>query len=187
MQRAAETALGGRSDKAALVAIQPSSGDVLALANRPSRSSYDRATEGLYPPGSTFKIVSDAALLRDGLRPDEVVDCPRTRTVGGRAFRNFEGGAAGAVPFRTDFAEACNTAFVGLAERLEEGALGRTARDYGLSRRNERMGLPAATPKAPEGLDPVARAATMIGEDRIVATPLAMAGVAATVADGCRG
>ena len=98
--------------------MQPSTGDVLAVANRPSDSSFDRALEGRYPPGSTFKVISTAALLRDGLNTNEVVDCPRTSNVGGRVFRNFEGGAQGAVPFARDFATSCNTAFVSLAGRL---------------------------------------------------------------------
>lgn len=183
VQAAAEAALGAMDGRSALVAVQPSTGDVLAVANRPLDEAFNRAFEGLYPPGSTFKVVSTAALLRAGLDVSEVVDCPATRTVGGRSFRNFEGSAAGAVPFSVDFAESCNTAFVSLAERLERDALTRTARDYGLGE-EPRLPLPAATSDVPPGTDEVARAATMIGQDRIVASPLAMAGVAAAVADG---
>jgi cell division protein FtsI/penicillin-binding protein 2 len=183
VQAAAESALGARSGNAALVAVRPSTGDILAVANRPLESSYDRALEGLYPPGSTFKVVSTAALLRDGLGVDDIVTCPATRNVGGRSFRNFEGGAAGAVPFRIDFAESCNTAFVGLSRRLDPGVVSRVARDFGLGREID-LPLPAATSKVPAATDDVARAAIMIGQDRIVASPLAMAGVAATVADG---
>ncbi|HEY7621027.1 MAG TPA: penicillin-binding transpeptidase domain-containing protein [Solirubrobacteraceae bacterium] len=176
VQRAAETALDGRNDEAALVAVKPSTGDILAVANRPTDSTYDRAIEGRYPPGSTFKVVSTTALLRDGLRPAETVACPKTITVGGKQFRNFEGEAAGDVPFAQDFAQSCNTAFVSLASRLSPGALTSTARLFGLGR------TPAS--QVPPGRDAAARAATMIGQDRILASPLAMAGVAATVADG---
>ena len=77
VQAAAEQALAGRTDEAALVAVQPSTGDVLAVANRPVASTYDRALEGTYAPGSTFKVVSTAALLRAGLGVDETVKCPR--------------------------------------------------------------------------------------------------------------
>ena len=170
VQRAAEEALGGRTDEAAIVAVQPSSGDILAVANRPADNAYDRAIDGRYPPGSTFKVITTAALLRAGLSPDDVVDCPRTITVGGRSFRNFEGSAQGAVPFAIDFAQSCNTAFISLTERLEPDALDAAARDFGL--------------EVPAGGDLVERAASMIGQGRITASPLQMASVAATVADG---
>jgi len=182
-QAAAEQALGSGRRNAALVAVQPSSGDVLAAANRPLDSSLNRAFEGRYPPGSTFKVISTAALLRDGLDVDATVACPPTATVDGRAFRNFEGRARGSVPFRTDFAESCNTAFVSLADRLEAGALTDVARSFGLGRALH-LALPAAQGSVPAATDPVARAAMMIGQDRILASPLQMAGVAATVAAG---
>jgi len=183
VQAAAETALRGQSSEAALVAMQPSTGDVLAVANRPIQSTYNRALEGTYAPGSTFKVVSTAALLRDGLDVGETVNCPPTIDAGGRRFKNFEGGAQGAVAFSTDFAVSCNTAFVSLAPRLAPGDLRRTARDYGLGRRF-RLGVPAANGQVPPGRDQVQRAAAMIGQHEILASPLAMAGVAATVADG---
>ena len=176
VQQAAETALGPRRDKAAVVALQPSTGDILAVANRPIDETFDRAIDGRYPPGSTFKVISTAALLRDGLKTTDTVACPKTITIGGKQFKNFEGEAAGAVPFSTDFAQSCNTAFVSLAKRLPADALTRTARDFGLGR--------TRASQVPPGTDSVERAAAMIGQARIVSSPLAMAGVAATVADG---
>jgi hypothetical protein len=157
VQRAADDALAGVDDEAALVAVQPSTGDVLAVANRPVDSAYDRALEGRYPPGSTFKVVTTAALLRRGLDPDEVVDCPPTLAIGGRSFKNFEGNAQGAVPFAQDFAQSCNTAFVSLTERLRANALGAAARAFGLGE-PLRLGMPAAEAEVPPGRDLVARA-----------------------------
>jgi Penicillin binding protein transpeptidase domain len=52
--------------------------------------SENRAMEGQYPPGSTVKIVSTAALLAAGLSPDEIVECPQFLNVGGKLFHNFE-------------------------------------------------------------------------------------------------
>jgi cell division protein FtsI/penicillin-binding protein 2 len=145
--------------------------------------TLDRALTGLYPPGSTFKVVTTTALLRDGLSVDETVPCPANEVVDGRSFKNFEGEAAGAVPFRTDFAQSCNTAFISLANRLSRTALTDTARDFGLGEQLK-LGLPVADGKVPEGDSEVARAAMMIGQDKIVASPLIMAGVAGTVAAG---
>ncbi len=183
VQAAAEAALAPVKGNAALVAVQPSTGDILAVANRPADSTYDRALTGLYAPGSTFKVVSTTALLRAGLDVDRTVDCPRTLTVDGKPFRNFEGDAAGAVPFRRDMAQSCNTAFVSLAGELEPNALTDAAADFGLGRKLS-LGLPAADAKVPPPTSKVGQAAMMIGQDRIVASPLAMAGVAATVAAG---
>jgi cell division protein FtsI/penicillin-binding protein 2 len=183
VQRAAETALGDRDDAASLVAVQPSTGDILAVANRPSDGGVDSALEGRYPPGSTFKVVTTAALLRAGLRPDEIVDCPATTNVGGRTFKNFEGNAQGAVPFSEDFAQSCNTAFVSLTDRLDPEALTEAGRAFGLGE-PLKLGMPAADSAVPAGDDLVARAASMIGQAKILASPLSMAGVAATVAAG---
>ena len=183
VEEAAEEALGDRREKAALVALQPSSGDILAVANRPVDSTYDRALEGRYAPGSTFKVITTAALLRAGLTPSEVVSCPRAVNVAGKVFRNFEGSARGAVPFRVDLAQSCNAAFVSLAHRLRPGALEQTARDFGFGR-PPRLALRAAGGELPPAKGAVEQAAAMIGQQRIVASPLAMAGVAATVAEG---
>jgi cell division protein FtsI/penicillin-binding protein 2 len=183
VQRAAEQALGTTKKKMALVALQPSTGDVLAVANRPSSDTLNRALTGLYPPGSTFKVITTAALLRDGLSVGQTVPCPATEVVDGRSFRNFEGEASGDVPFRTDFAQSCNTAFISLADRLSRSALTDTAKDFGLGEQLK-LGLPVADGKVPEGDSATSRAAMMIGQDKIVATPLIMAGVAGTVAAG---
>jgi cell division protein FtsI/penicillin-binding protein 2 len=183
VQQAAERALGNLSGKAALVAAEPSSGNLLAVANRPVEDTFDRALEGQYPPGSTFKVVTTAALLESGLELGDTVDCPRQIAVGGRSFRNFEGSAQGAVPFRLDFTESCNTAFVSLADRLDRDALGEKAEDFGLGREYE---LPVAAfgGSVPEPRNAAEQAASMIGQGRILASPLGMAGVAGTVATG---
>jgi cell division protein FtsI/penicillin-binding protein 2 len=184
VQLAAERALGGGTGAAALVALDASSGNLLAVANRPTDSSFNRAMEGRYPPGSTFKVVSTAALLRSGLRTNAIVPCPATVTIQGRSFRNFEGSAAGAVPFSQDFAQSCNTAFISLAGRLSANALTRTGRDYGLGRKLDSLPVPAPAAQVPPGRSPVERGAAMIGQHEILASPMSMAGVAATVADG---
>lgn len=182
-QTAAESALADVKGNAALVAVQPSSGDVLAVANRPTDMTFNRAFGGIYPPGSTFKVVTTAALLRRGLDVRATVPCPKTIVVDGRSFKNFEGEAGAAPSFADDFAMSCNTAFISLADRLHDGDLTRVARDFGLGRDPTSV-VAIARSRVPSPDGAVAHAAAMIGQDRITATPLAMAGVAATVADG---
>ena len=150
VQNAAEQALGATNKKEALVALQPSTGDILAVANRPSDSTLDRALTGLYPPGSTFKVITTTALLRKGLSVGQNVPCPATEVVDGRSFRNFEGEAVGSVPFKTDFAQSCNTAFISLAGRLSRSALTDTAKDFGLGE-ELKLGLPVVDAQVPEG------------------------------------
>jgi cell division protein FtsI/penicillin-binding protein 2 len=182
VQTAAERALGSSAAPAALVAIQPSTGDVLAVADRPV-DGFDRALTGQYPPGSTFKVVTTDALLAGGFDPGSSVSCPPSIVVDGKTFKNFEGEAGGATSFANDFAKSCNTAFVSLAPRLSADALPRAALAFGLGR-SVKTSTPVARTRVPAGRTKVERAAAMIGQQRILATPLAMAGVAATVADG---
>jgi cell division protein FtsI/penicillin-binding protein 2 len=182
-QTAAEQALSAQKAEAAMVVVQPSTGDLLAVANRPEDSTFDRALAGAYAPGSTFKVITTAALLRDGFDPASSVACPKTLVIDGKTFKNFEGEESGAATFADDFAISCNTAFVSLASRLPAAALGTVAKDYGLGRTYD-LPLGTARSHVPPGSDKVSRAASMIGQDKITATPLAMAGVAAAVQDG---
>jgi cell division protein FtsI/penicillin-binding protein 2 len=184
VQSAAEKALGDIEGNAALVAVEPATGAILAAANRPTEDGFNRAFAGQYPPGSTFKVITTTALFGAGLDPEETVDCPETINVGGRQFVNFEGSAAGAVPFSTDFAQSCNTAFVSLTDMLEPDSLKETAETYfGFG---ERYGLPleSFSGQVPRGRDEAEEAAAMIGQARILASPLTMAEVAATVQSG---
>ena len=180
VQTAAEDAFADVEGAAALVALDPKTGDILAVANRPTDEGTNIAFTGQYPPGSTFKVVSTAALLDTGLETTEIVDCPESIDVGGREFVNFEGSAAGAVPFSTDFAQSCNTAFVSLADELEPTDLRDKGEQFGVGIDPE-LPLDAFGGDIPPGKDEVEEAASVIGQGRILVSPLVMAGVAATV------
>lgn len=185
VQQAADAALAtatGGNGNASLVAVDIASGDVLAMANTPV-SGANRAATGRYPPGSTFKTVSTLALLGTGLTPQESVSCPPTVTVDGRSFRNFEGGALGAVPFRTAFAQSCNTAFVGLSTRLQPAALPAAGASLGLGVPWQ-VGVEVFAGDVPAPTTPVDLAAATIGQGRVLASPAAMAQVAAAIARG---
>ena len=188
VQAAAEKALGTvdspKGYVTALVAIQPSTGKVLAVANRPSTSSFDAALEGRLPPGSTFKVVSSAGLLASGVTPDTPVPCTSAITVGGETFHNFQGeSVAGTVPFSKDFAISCNTAFISLSNKLAEGRLGDAASEFGLGG-SWQLGVKANTGSVPSAKDAAEVAASTIGQGQIAVSPLDMAMVAATVQNG---
>ncbi|MDQ6641992.1 MAG: penicillin-binding transpeptidase domain-containing protein, partial [Actinomycetota bacterium] len=103
-QSLAEQALAGTTSPSALVAIRPSTGDILAAASGPKSNGYNTATYGRYAPGSTFKVVTSLALLRSGVTPDSMVDCPATVSVNGKRFKNYRDYPAsglGRIPFRT--------------------------------------------------------------------------------------
>jgi len=183
LQTAAEAALAGVGKPAAVVAVQASTGQVLAVANVPADSTFHRALAGRYPPGSSFKVVTAAALIARGLTLDAVAPCPPQAVIGGKPFTNFEGEAPGSVPFLTDFARSCNTAFVGLSGRLQPQRLADTARAFGFG---TKWSLPvsAFSGQFPLPADAAELAAASIGQGRDLASPLGMALVAATAAGG---
>ena len=181
-QRNAEAAIGTIAP-AAFVALRPSDGAVRAVVSTPTIEPFDRALDGMYPPGSTFKVVTGAALLEHGTTADTTATCPPTITVNGRAFQNFEGEAAANLPFSEAFAISCNTAFIGLAQPLPPDALDAAATEFGFGV-EPRLGLAAKGATFPAPKDATERAAAAIGQARVTASPLAMAGVAATVANG---
>ncbi|HET6818040.1 MAG TPA: penicillin-binding transpeptidase domain-containing protein, partial [Mycobacteriales bacterium] len=183
VQLAAEKALADETKPAALVAVRASDGAVLAVANTPDATSYDRALEGHYPPGSTFKVVTTYALLGHGVTPTTPVPCPPTIAVGGRTFRNFEGEAAASPTFATDFAISCNSAFIGASRRLAPKDLPDAAQSFGLGGRWT-LPLPSYSGSVPPATDAVTLAADSIGQGSVSVSPLAMAMVAAAVDAG---
>jgi cell division protein FtsI/penicillin-binding protein 2 len=182
-QEAAEAALDPVAKPAALVALQPSTGELVAVVNTPV-TGYNRALLGRYPPGSTFKVVTASALLAGGLRPGDPVDCPKEAKVGGRTFGNFEDEVLGKIPFSSAFAHSCNTAFVQqAAKRLDGDDLVAAAARFGFNL-DPSPGIPAVTSRVPPPSDRADLAAEAFGQGRITTSPLQMATVAATVAEG---
>ena len=185
-QTAAEAVLADIASASAVVAIQPSTGNVLAAASGPGSKGVSTATEGRYAPGSTFKTVSTLALLRSGLTPTASVACTPTITVDGRTFKNVDGfptSALGSVPFSTAFATSCNTAFISAGEKLEPADLPTAADALGLTAW-PRLGIPAFLGSVPEPTPGTDEAASMIGQSKVLASPLGMATVAASIAAG---
>jgi hypothetical protein len=183
-QTAAEKALSKAGGKnAALVALRVDNGEILAVANSPA-SGFNRAVSGTYAPGSTFKVVTTAALLmKNAVRPDQVVDCPKYLTVG-KQFQNVEKSEHPGATFRDDFAESCNTAFIGLRDKLSDAELKDVARTYFGMGQEWSTGIPSFDGSVPVPKDETEKAAAMIGQGKVLANPLVMASVTATAVSG---
>jgi hypothetical protein len=185
MQAAAENALqaGAHGHEAALVAVQPSTGEVRALVSLPN-GGFPRATLGTYPPGSTFKVITTAALLAKGERPDDKVTCPKEIKLGGITIHNFEQEQLGSIPFNVAFAKSCNTAFVQLAtSRLSGSELAQAASRFGFGVALA-PGVSSATSRFPVPQSSTELAMAAFGQARVTASPLLMAGVAGAVQSG---
>lgn len=183
VQTAADAAVATSTTPAAIVAVKPSTGALLAVANN-AAAPYDIALTGRYPAGSTFKTITATALLAARVvQPTSVVPCPGTTVVFGKTFHNEDSFNLGNVPLRTAFAHSCNTSFTMLSQRLADGALPSTAAAYGVG---SAWNLPVDSfgGSVPAPKDDTEKAADAIGQGRVELSPLAMALVAAAVQRG---
>jgi peptidoglycan glycosyltransferase len=209
VQAAARAALGDR--RGAVVALDPVSGEVLALYSNPSYdpnalASHDRseilaaweateadpanprlnrATRELYPPGSTFKLVTAAAALRAGVTADttfedrRVLDLPQSDA----GIGNFGGGLCNRgrpLTLAQALAVSCNTTFGQLGLDVGAEALIAQAEQFGFNR-DWNFQLPLETSRIPKELDAPSTAQSAIGQRDVRATPLQMALVAAAI------
>ncbi|MDQ0795250.1 penicillin-binding transpeptidase domain-containing protein [Streptomyces sp. B1I3] len=182
VQEAAADALAGVEVNAAVVAVDPSNGHILAAANRPG--GYNRALEGRYPPGSVFKVITAAAFLEGGTRPGDPAPCPKFATVDGQRFENQKQFVlpAGST-FADVFAQSCNTYFVEARGRLSDSDLHDTAEAFGIGGSWD-VGTTTYDGGVPVTTSDNDKAAATIGQARVQASPLVMASVAATVKNG---
>ena len=135
------------------------------------------------PARFDLKVVSGYALLRHGYTASTPVSCPPTITVSGLTFKNAENEVLGTVPFRTDFAQSCNTAFVGSAGKVSAAQLADAAKDLGYGSAAG-LGVQAFGGSVPTSGDEVEHAADMIGQGKVLASPLSVATASASVAAG---
>jgi cell division protein FtsI/penicillin-binding protein 2 len=186
LQALADRVLAGVGPASALVAIRPSTGAVLAVSSGPGSKGYDTADFGRYAPGSTFKIVSSLALLRSGLTPRSTVPCTTGITVSGKHFGNdsyYPASGLGDIPLTLALANSCNTAYISQHVRLHGDDLGRAAAALGFGVDHE-VGFPAYFGQVPAPASETEAAADMIGQGKVLASPLAMATVVSSVVAG---
>jgi penicillin-binding protein A len=211
LQQVAYTALAGR--KGAVVALDPSTGAILALVSSPSYdpntlSSHnqatitaywkeliadtanpmlDRALNQTYPPGSTFKLITAAAALSTGsYTPTTVIPAPATLPLpqSTSVLHNFQGESCGGqATLIQALTISCNTAFGGLGLTLGQDALRTQADAFGFDSTYS-VPMKSALSVFPIDLSDANTIQSAIGQFDVRATPLQMAMVAAAIANG---
>jgi len=197
----------------AVVAIVPQTGEVKVMAsNAPydpnrvpyefsklstndiERPLYDRATQGQYPPGSTFKVVTAAAGLEGGtITPETTIDAPGSLEVEGTPLQNDFNEDFGPIALDTALTNSVNTWFGQLAQQVGQQQLFETMEKFGFNARPaidlpedqvEPSGVFGENGELLHANDPVDLARLGIGQERLLATPLQIAEVAAAIANG---
>ncbi|ONI71236.1 penicillin-binding protein [Actinosynnema sp. ALI-1.44] len=186
IQAAAEAAIDPVAQVAAIVAIKPSSGELLAVAQNPAADAQGSvALTGRFPPGSTFKVATATAALQGGtVTADTPSPCPGSITIGPRAIPNNNGFDKGTIPLRSAFAFSCNTTFAKLASDMKPDALSNTARQYGIGVDYVIPGVTTVTGSVPPANDLVERAEDGFGQGKVLASPFGLAVMASTAASG---
>lgn len=196
----------------AVVAIEPSTGEVKVMAsnapynpnriptefgklnaNKIETPLVNRATQGLYPPGSTFKVVTAAAGLQSGtITPDSTIDAPGVLEVEGNALHNDFDEDFGPIALDTALTNSVNTWFAQLGQKVGQDRLFETMEKFGFNA-TPPIDLPddqvynSGVYEDNQTLnrnDPVDLGRLAIGQERLLTTPLQIAMVAAAVANG---
>ena len=216
LQEAAYEALDGK--EGTIVALDVNSGAILALASTPAfdpnvfargikseewselikdrlRPLSNRAIQGQYPPGSTFKIIMAIAALEEGVvNPDAQIHDPGFFPFGNRNFRDWKKGGHGAVNLHRAIVESCDTYFYQLGPKLGVDRIAKWSRAFGLGEKTgialdgERNGIiPDTEWKRKRFRQPWFPGETIsvaIGQGYVTVTPLQLANMMAAVANG---
>jgi hypothetical protein len=186
VQNAAQHAVNNVGKQAMIVVLKPSTGAILAIAQNPAADAQGPlATTGLFPPGSTFKMITaGAAIQRDMATPNTLLGCPGTIDIVQRTIPNYGGFDLGVVPMSRAFANSCNTTFAELASRMPPTALTVAAAQYGIGPDYDIAGIPTVSGSVPPTVNVAERTEDGFGQGKVLVSPFGMALAAATVAAG---
>ena len=184
VQNAALTALDDVSSSGEIVAVQASTGEVLAVAQHQASGALPTggALTAKLLPGTAFTIVSAAALVSNGLAVSTQISCTNSFIVGGQTFTSD--GTGEQKPFSTAFAEGCSTAFADLSERLTASQWAQVVREFGIGSDWSQLPVPAFSGSVPSAAGDADLAAQTIGQGNVRMSLLSMAMVAAAVDAG---
>ncbi|WP_309058622.1 penicillin-binding transpeptidase domain-containing protein [Streptomyces sp.] len=186
VQAAAEKAVK-RFAESSVVAVKPSTGEVLAVANH-RQDGFNAAFQGRVAPGSTMKIITAAMLIDNGVTSmNGPAPCPPTAVWQSQTFKNLTGMQPNEnATLAHSFLRSCNTAFIKLVdeEPLTTASLTQEAQErFGLGRDDWKTGIVSFDGSVPDVSGPD-RAANAIGQGKVQMNPLNMASVTATAITG---
>lgn len=201
LQRVAEKALAGK--KGAIVAVEPQTGEILALASSPGFLSenidqdwstlvadersplLNRPVMGLYPPGSAFKPLILAAALETGvINFSDTFEDEGSIVIDGHRISNAGGRSYGTLDLTTALALSSNVVFVQIGQKLGEEQLRNYAVQFGIGLDTD-LGIPYKKGRLASGpMSKTELAEESIGQGQIVVTPLEMALMVSCIANG---
>lgn len=215
LQKLAEDLLG--EEAGAIVALDPTNGDVLAMASRPAfdpnvlsreltpkqwaeivqdegHPLNNRATQGQYPPGSTFKVIMAAAALETKtVSPSTTVRCTGGYQFGRRLYRDWKAGGHGFIDLEQALVHSCDVYFYTVGQRMGIDTIADYAKQFGLGQPtgielpSERVGIvPSTSCKEKvkgESWLPGETISASIGQGYVTVTPLQMASMIGTIAN----
>ncbi|MGZ8365326.1 MAG: penicillin-binding protein 2 [Nitrospira sp.] len=215
LQKVAEDLLGG--EYGAIVALDPNSGDILAMASRPGfdpnvlsreltakqwveivqdegRPLNNRASQGQYPPGSTFKIpMAVAALETKTMSPSSTVFCNGGYQFGKRLYHDWKASGHGYVDLHDALVHSCDVYFYTIGQRMGIDVMAEFGKDFGLGKAtgvelpSERAGIMPSTAWKQKAKNeqwlPGETISAAIGQGYVTVTPLQMASLVGTVAN----
>ncbi len=215
LQKLAEELLG--EEQGAIVALDPNNGDILAMASRPAfdpnllsreltakqwveivqdegRPLNNRASQGQYPPGSTFKIpMAIAALETKTMSPSSTVHCNGGYQFGKRLYHDWKVGGHGYVDLHNALVHSCDVYFYTIGQRMGIDVMAEFGKDFGLGRAtgvelpSERSGIMPSTAWKQKAKNetwlPGETISAAIGQGYVTVTPLQMASLVGTVAN----
>lgn len=203
LQKVAYESLG--EHQGAVVAMEPSTGKILAMVSKPDYNPntvekdwdrlvqdeeqesalINRATQGLYPPGSTFKILTALEYMRENKKSQNFsYDCRGSVTYGGNTIRCYNGEVHGTVDLEQAFAESCNGAFATMSTSLQLGNFRSLCEEFLFNKP-----LPVDFQYNPSSFSldksagPADVAQTGIGQGKTLVSPLHNAMIAAVIAN----
>lgn len=199
LQSKAKELLKGR--KGSIVALNPTTGEVYAMVSMPDFDSsnlredwkhisedpnsplLNRATQGLYPPGSTFKLITAIGLI-DSPELDQTYTCKGTTNIDGYNISDYNKKGHGGIDLERALIKSCNTYFAEKSILLGKDKIGETAEKFLINKKID-FDLPVNVSKFPykDNLGKTDIAASAIGQGKVLATPLNMALIAAGIAN----